>query len=184
MVPFFVVELIYYIQSGHEVHRLAAIFVFALASILDGVDGFVARHYNQTSELGVILDPLADKLLLVSGIIVLSLDLGKNLGQIPLWLAGTVIGRDALILIGMTVIWVIVGKVTFKPRFIGKAATVLQMIVVMWVLLEWDQTMNVKWFNILALSAALFTGVSGLFYIQDGLKQLGAHPASLPMAKK
>ncbi len=67
LIPFFVVELIYYVRTGNEIHRLAAILCFAVAAICDGVDGYIARRYNQISELGKILDPLADKLLLVSG---------------------------------------------------------------------------------------------------------------------
>ena len=72
LIPFFVVELIYYVRSGNEAHRLAALLSFAIAAVLDGVDGYIARRYNQISELGKILDPLADKLLLVSGIVALS----------------------------------------------------------------------------------------------------------------
>ena len=125
LVPFFVVELIYYIETGNEIHRLVAILSFAIAAVLDGVDGFIARHFNQKSELGAILDPLADKLLLVSGIVALSFNHGSFLGQIPLWLTGTIIGRDILILIGMVVIQLTVGKVAVQPRFTGKCATVL-----------------------------------------------------------
>ena len=86
LIPFFVVELIYYVRSGNEAHRLAALLSFAIAAVLDGVDGYIARRYNQISELGKILDPLADKLLLVSGIVALSFNHGNFLGQIPLWL--------------------------------------------------------------------------------------------------
>ena len=76
LIPFFVVELIYYLQTGNEVHRLLAILTFAVTAILDGVDGYIARRYNQKSELGAILDPLADKMLLLSGIITLSFSHG------------------------------------------------------------------------------------------------------------
>src|SRR5208282_6169198 len=116
VIPFFVVELIYYVRTGNEIHRLLAILSFAVAAILDGVDGYIARHYHQISELGKILDPLADKLLLVSGIVTLSFNHGTFLGQIPLWLTGTIIGRDLLILIGMMVIYYTVGKVAVHPR--------------------------------------------------------------------
>jgi CDP-diacylglycerol--glycerol-3-phosphate 3-phosphatidyltransferase len=180
LIPFFVVELIYYVETGNEIHRFVAILSFAVAAILDGVDGYIARHYNQISELGKILDPLADKLLLVSGIVALSFNHGTFLGQIPLWLTGTIIGRDFLILIGMVVIHLTVGKVAVNPRFIGKCATVLQMAVVIWILLKWDAGHGAHWLKILALVAAVFTGVSGLLYIWDGVKQLGSHPASSP----
>jgi CDP-diacylglycerol--glycerol-3-phosphate 3-phosphatidyltransferase len=180
LVPFFVVELIYYIETGNEIHRIVAIMSFAIAAILDGVDGFIARHYNQISELGKILDPLADKLLLVSGIVVLSFNHGTFLGQIPLWLTGTIIGRDILILIGMVVIQLTIGKVAVRPRFSGKCATVLQMFVVIWILLKLDVGRGAQWLNIWTVGAAVCTGVSGLLYIWDGVKQLSSHPASSP----
>ena len=64
LIPFFVVEVLYYVKAGVELHRTLAILTFAVAAICDGVDGYIARHFNQRSELGAILDPLADKLLL------------------------------------------------------------------------------------------------------------------------
>jgi cardiolipin synthase (CMP-forming) len=184
LIPFFVVELIYYIRTGNEICRWAAISSFALASVLDGVDGFIARHFHQISELGKILDPLADKLLLVSAIVVLSFNHGIYLGQIPLWLTGTIIGRDLLILIGLIVIHHTVGKVVVGPRYAGKIATVLQMAVVIMILLEWDEGRGEVWLKYLALAAAIFTGVSGLLYTWDGMKQLGSHPSSLPIKPK
>ena len=71
LVPFFVVETIDYMETGKELSRVMAVVSFAVAAISDGVDGFIARRFNQRSELGAVLDPLADKLLLVSGIILL-----------------------------------------------------------------------------------------------------------------
>src|SRR5882762_4820749 len=85
LIPFFVVEVLYYVKNGNEVHRLLAILSFAVAAICDGIDGYIARRYNQRSELGAILDPLADKLLLVSGIVVLSFEHRPRFDTIPLW---------------------------------------------------------------------------------------------------
>jgi cardiolipin synthase (CMP-forming) len=183
LIPFFVVELIYYVRTGNEIQRLLAILSFAVAAILDGVDGYIARHYNQVSELGKILDPLADKSLLVSGIVVLSFNHGNFLGQIPLWLTGTIIGRDLLILLGVVVIRFTVGKVAVRPHFIGKIATVLQMAVVIWILLKWDVGQGVLWLKYVTLGAAITTGVSGLLYVLDGIKQLGSHPTSSAIKK-
>ena len=183
LIPFFVVELIYYLQTGNEVHRLLAILTFAVTAILDGVDGYIARRYNQKSELGAILDPLADKLLLVSAIVTLSFNHGPYIGQIPLWLTGTILGRDLLLLVGIAVIRLTVGKVVVRPRIMGKIATVLQMIVVLWILLDWDRDLNVRWLKVWTFGAAICTGVSGLLYIWDGVKQLGSHPASSPTVK-
>jgi len=175
LIPFFVVEVLYYVKNGNEAHRLAAILSFAVAAICDGVDGYIARRYNQRSELGAILDPLADKLLLVSGIVVLSFE-HRRLETIPLWLTGTIIGRDILVLAGMVVIQMTVGKIRVRPRMIGKVATVLQMAIILWVLLKWD----VKWLRVWLLTAAICTGISGLLYVWDGSRQLSAHPASSP----
>src|SRR5438128_6723023 len=119
LIPFFVVQVLYYVKDGEEFHRLLAILSFAVAAICDGVDGYIARRYNQRSELGAILDPLADKLLLVSGIVLLSIN-NAHIGNIPLWLTGTILGRDLVILIGMVVIQITVGKTRVRPRIAGK----------------------------------------------------------------
>jgi cardiolipin synthase len=125
------------------------------------------------------LDPLADKLLLVSGIVVLSINQKPYFETIPLWLTGTILGRDVLLLIGLVVIQITVGKVVVRPRVLGKIATVLQMIVVLWILLKWDK----RWLGIWIAATAACTGGSGLLYIWDGVRQLSAHPSSSPMPK-
>jgi len=176
LIPFFVVEVLYYVKTANEIHRLLAILSFGIAAICDGLDGYIARRYNQRSELGAILDPLADKLLLVSGIVVLSFDHRPHLQMIPLWLTGTIIGRDILLLTGLIVIQMTVGKVQVHPRILGKVATVLQMAVVLWILLQWNE----KWLPAWCLGTAIATGISGLLYVWDGTRQLGAHPASSP----
>jgi len=178
LIPFFVVEALYYVKSGKEEFRFFATVAFAVAAICDGVDGYIARHYNQRSELGAILDPLADKMLLVSGIVLFSFDHHPYFGSIPLYLTGTIIGRDLLILIGMVVIQMTVGKVKVRPHVIGKIATVLQMISLVWVLLKWDALFSPVWFNVWTISAAICTGTSGLLYVRDGMRQLSAHPTS------
>jgi cardiolipin synthase (CMP-forming) len=176
LVPFFVVEVLYYANNGGDMHLLLAILCFAVAAILDGVDGYVARRYNQRSDLGAMLDPLADKLLLVSGVIVLSFDHQPYLATVPLWLTGTIIGRDLLLLIGLIVLQMTVGKVAVRPRILGKVATVLQMIVVLWILLKWGQ----RWLQVWTIGAAVCTGISGLFYVWDWVCQVSAHPSSSP----
>ncbi len=176
LIPLFVVEVLYYVKTGNELHRIVAISSFGLASLCDGVDGYIARRFNQRSELGAMLDPLADKLLLVSGIVVLSFDQRPYLPSVPLWLTGTIIGRDILVLIGLLVIQITVGKVRVRPRILGKVATVFQMAVVLWVLLKWDE----KWLAWLALATGVCTGISGLLYVWDGSRQLSSHPASSP----
>jgi len=178
LIPFFVVEVLYYVKTGNDIHRIAALVTFAVAAILDGVDGYIARRYHQWSELGTVLDPLADKLLLVSGVVLLSFDHTPLLGQFPMWLTGTIIGRDVVILIGMIVIQFTVGKVTARPHVIGKMATVLQMISVIWLLLRWDVAFGPQYILWLTAAAALLTGISGFIYVWDGVRQLSASPRS------
>src|SRR5580698_2086404 len=138
LIPFFVIETIYYVRTGLPIHWLLAILLFAATAILDAVDGYIARNYKQISELGKILDPLADKLLLVSGVVLLSFNNEPYLHQIPLWLTGMIIGRDLLLGIAAMVIHLVVGKIAVRPRITGKIATVFQMLVVVWTLLRWD----------------------------------------------
>ncbi len=178
MIPLFIVQLLYYYKTGNEWHRFLGLLCFAVAAILDGVDGYIARRYNQRSELGAILDPLADKLLLISGIVIVSLHSPPNLRiiPIPLWVTATILSRDALLLIGMVVIQMICGKATARPRITGKVATVLQMIMVLWTLLRWDA----RWLPWWTTSAAILTGMSGVMYVWDGMRQLSASPKSLP----
>jgi CDP-diacylglycerol--glycerol-3-phosphate 3-phosphatidyltransferase len=180
LIPFFVVEVLYYVQTANETHRLIALLCFAVASICDGVDGYIARRYNQISELGTMLDPLADKLLLVSGVVVLSFDHAPQLGRMPLWLTGTIIGRDLLLLLGLGVVYITVGRVKVRPRVVGKVATVLQMACVLWLLLKWDAALGHRWLTALTVAAATCTGVSGLLYFWDGARQLAASPKSSP----
>lgn len=176
LVPFFAVQLLYYEESGKEIFRLFAIISFAVAALSDGIDGYIARRYNQRSELGAILDPLADKLLLISGIVLLSLNLQPQLPRLPLWLVATVFSRDLLLVIGLGVIYYTCGKVRVAPHLLGKAATVFQMIAVLWTLFKWNE----QWLFAWCLLAALLTGISGLIYVQEGVRQLSASPSSSP----
>ena len=183
LIPLFVVEVLYYVQTGNEIHRLVALLSFAVAAILDGVDGYIARHYNQWSELGTVLDPLADKLLLVSAIVVLSFNHAPRLDQIPLWLTGTIISRDLLLGIGAVTVRLTVGKIIVRPRLPGKVATVLQMVVVLWILLKWGGGFAGGWLKYISLGTRICTGLSGLLYVWDGMRQLSAHPSSSPVNK-
>lgn len=180
LVPVFVVEVLYYAEDGDEIHRLAAVLCFAIAAISDGVDGYIARRYNQRSELGAILDPLGDKLLLVAGIVLLSLNNAPHLPRLPLWLVVTVVSRDALILIGLLIIKHVCDKVIVRPALVGKAATVLLMACILWALLKWPAV----WLRWICLAAAVCTGASMVVYLVDGVRQLSASPSSVASPKQ
>jgi phosphatidylglycerophosphate synthase len=121
-----------------------------------------------------VLDPLADKLLLVAGLVLLSLDSGGHFERLPLWLVITVLGRDVILALGAYAIHHYVGKTRVRPHLTGKIATVLQMTAVLWALFRWDAGWLWWW----CLGAAVFTGVSGVLYVLDGIRQLSASPRS------
>lgn len=185
LIPVFVLMAIYYgqsVQHGHpkDWQRFVAIFVFLIASASDGLDGYIARHYNQRSQLGVILDPIADKGLLLAGIITLTFSNWHY--EFPLWFPVLVITRDVVIVSGSLMLHLVVGKVDIKPSWIGKTATVLQMAAISLVLLQinlfetsftlFGETFQVEFLDIPVMLAGLFTLVSGIGYVMNGIAQL------------
>ncbi len=183
MIPAFVLMALYYgesIKRGEplEWQRYTAIAIFLLAAVSDGLDGYIARRYNQKSALGVVLDPIADKGLLLSGIITLSIsnwsDIDPAYGRFPTWFPVLVISRDAVILIGSALLHLLNGKVRVRPALTGKVATFLQMTAIAWVML---QLMFIPLIWIVG-AAGLFTFLSGIIYVTDGFRQLGAHGQS------
>ena len=179
MIPVFVTLAIYYgesIQEGNpqDWMRFTAIAVFLLAALSDGLDGYVARRYNQRSSLGVILDPIADKGLLLSGIITLSISnwsqVDPHYGKFPAWFPVLVITRDVVIVTGSLLLHVLNGKVRVRPSWTGKVATVLQMAAIAWVMLQ----MRIPPLIYIVYAAGFFTLVSGVIYFRNGLRQLSA----------
>lgn len=96
---------------------------FLVAGISDGVDGFIARRFNQHSKLGAYLDPMADKVLLVSVFVVMGF-----IGQLPLWLVVTMVSRDALIICAVLLSTVMAHPVEMKPLYVSKANTAAQIV--------------------------------------------------------
>jgi cardiolipin synthase (CMP-forming) len=185
MIPVFVTLAIYYgasIQRGEplEWQRFAAIAVFLLAAVSDGLDGYVARRYNQHSKLGVILDPIADKGLLLSGIITLSIsnwsESDPDYGKFPAWFPVLVITRDAVILVGSAVLHLLNGKVHVRPSWTGKVATFCQMCAIAWVMLQ----LRFLPLPFVVIVAGFFTVISGVIYVMDGVRQLQAEGHAHP----
>lgn len=103
-----------------------ALLIFFIASVTDFADGYVARRFNQQSDLGRFLDPLADKLLTTASFIVMALP-HKNFPSIPVWLAVAVVGRDVIILVGSLAVYSLAGFKEFKPTLLGKVNTFLEL---------------------------------------------------------
>jgi cardiolipin synthase len=122
LIPVFVSAL-YYQRFG------LALGIFVVAGLTDGVDGFLARRFNQGSQLGQILDPIADKLLLVTSFITLSspgVIAKTNHLPVPFWVTSAVVGRDVFIVVGAAAINVVTGFRGFRPSKLGKLNTVVQ----------------------------------------------------------
>jgi cardiolipin synthase len=101
----------------------AAFIVFIVAGVSDAVDGYLAKTFNWKTELGAYLDPLADKLLIVSIFLALGVD-----GKLPLWLVVAVVSRDILIVIAILLSWVLGHPVRIRPLIVSKANTVAQIV--------------------------------------------------------
>jgi len=175
LVPAFVLLFLEHREHGADWMRWSCLGAFALASVLDAVDGFVARRFHQRSELGAVLDPLADKMLLVAGIILLSLP-DNRFQRLPLWLPLIILTRDVLLVVGLGLIHYPCGKCTVRPRIPGKIATVLQMAVVIWALLRLPSGIQ-DW---IAAAAGMMTLWSGVAYADDAARQLGSSPRAGP----
>jgi len=174
LVPVFgFLAVVYGIGAGsgapQEAYRWAAFLVFVTAAASDGIDGWVARRFNQKSELGAFLDPIADKALVITAILILTFfQWGPDGWQIPYWFAALVVLRDCVILIGIRVMWSAKRKVEFRPHWTGKICTFSLFLVLAWVMLR-----------VIPISpiypcafAAVFLIWSMLEYIRQGLRIL------------
>lgn len=182
MIPLFVMMAIYYGRDKADWQRWFAIAIFVVAAASDGLDGYIARRYQQRSHLGVLLDPLADKGLLLAGIITLAF---SNWGyEFPLWFPVLVVARDVIVVAGAIALQFLNGSVRVKPSWTGKVATVLQMVAIALVMLQLNLFTypvvlgkfreEITFLDIPVLLAGLFTAISGFGYIVDGLAQLQA----------
>ena len=187
LIPVFVLFAIYYGQgvlagAAQEALRWAAVATFALAAASDGLDGWLARRLNQRTELGVVLDPIADKGLLLAGILTLSFSHWTN--ALPVWFAVLVVARDVAVLAGIIGVFVLHGKVDLRPQWTGKTATALQMMSLIGVMLqpewllascfsEWP-SMPLLWvrnLDVLVFLTGVFTLISGFGYLGEGIAQ-------------
>ena len=179
LIPIFVVLAIYYGKSaslGHpdEHLRMATIAVFLVAALSDGIDGWLARRFHLKSRLGAILDPIADKGLMLTAIITLSVTQWPY--DLPVWYPVLVIARDVMIVTGCVVIRWLNDQIDVRPSILGKISTFLQMLTVSVVMLQWRHSDPVVW-----ISGAV-TLVSGLAYLAQGIRLLqdGGHTHAVP----
>ncbi len=123
------VPLLILVLKDH--HYLDALWVFLIAGVSDGLDGYIAKRFGFVTQLGAILDPLADKVLLVSAYVMLAL-----LTFVPFWLVLVVTFRDVLIVGGYLVYTSLYGPVVMRPSRVSKFNTFAQILLVIFLLAE------------------------------------------------
>jgi len=161
--------------SGEVRHliRYAAVAIFILMAVSDGLDGFLARRNGEATRLGAFLDPTADKLLITSTCLLLASDRAGVEGFIlPSTVVVMIIGKDVLLLVGFLIVFFLTGKLRIVPVFAGKLATALQLCMVAGVLIApevssvisgWTYFVQFLWWS--AAGAAV---LATLVYIRNG----------------
>ncbi len=163
LVPVFV-SLLFYERF------LTALAVFVLAGITDGLDGLLARRFNQKSQLGTILDPIADKLLLVTSYVVLSLPqisphpIPRHF-PVPFWVTAAVISRDVFIIVGASAINIVTGFKNFRPSLLGKINTTVQIVSIVLILIAASVPALSGYLPTVYTTVFAFAVISGIHYV-------------------
>src|SRR5262245_13398718 len=148
---------------------IVAFILFLIAGVSDGVDGFLAKRFGMATEVGAYLDPLADKVLIVS--IYVSLGIVE---AIPRWLVILVVSRDILIVGGIMLSWVLGNPITIRPATVSRLNTVAQIVLGGVVLavhaFRWDIPFTV---TLLMTLVAVLTLLSIAVYLQDWVRHVG-----------
>ena len=163
LVPFFLSVLL---QSPDENSRacLHAFLIFGIAALTDALDGFLARRLNQETDLGKFLDPLADKLLILSGFLGILLT-SQPVYKLPIWVQVTVLFRELVIALGFLTLFLFSKNIHFVPNPLGKLTTCFQMTLIVFCLFNWPGTMLIAYFTV------LLTILSGIVYTSRELTQ-------------
>ena len=169
LIPAFVLLVVYE-------HLGAALLVFALAGLTDALDGIIARWASQRTSLGAWLDPMADKLLLVTTFVVLTLPSLPLTNHLPLWLTVLVISRDVVIVGVVAIVNLAVGPRTFRPSLLGKATTaafILTSVVVMFFNYRGEQSIVVDLGVWLSLTLTLVSSADYFFKLRRLITEAG-----------
>lgn len=171
LIPVFAILLVY----NREGWALA---VFTVAGVSDGIDGFIARRLKQESELGTIIDPIADKLLMTTAFVMLTLPSVLGTARhlpVPFWVTATVIGRDVLIIAVAGAINMMTGFRGFKPSWLGKASTFVQVVGVILILVA-AVFPDLRGFYLptvytIVAAFAVFSGIHYIFHVARLMKE-------------
>jgi cardiolipin synthase len=148
-----------------------AFVVFIIAGISDAVDGYLAKTFGWQTELGAYLDPLADKLLIVSIFLALGVD-----GKLPLWLVVAVVSRDILIIIAVMLSWLLGRPVRIKPLIVSKANTLAQILLAATVLADEGFGLGLGWVRfVLVWLTGILTVASLAAYLHSWLLHMSGY---------
>ncbi|MBU0479190.1 CDP-alcohol phosphatidyltransferase family protein [bacterium] len=159
LVPVFAI----FLHKGTPETRLIALGIFFIAGITDAIDGLIARKRDQVSKFGKHIDPIADKILLITAFIMLMMD-----GSIPVFLTIVVVARDVIIISGFLILYVVLGGLEPKPSKVSKCTTFLQIFTIIYALLN----IKVPSISFIVWTTMVFTVISGINYTIHGVKLL------------
>ncbi len=162
LVPF----LIFFILNGD--FKLGFL-LFSIAALTDGLDGFVARKFNQRSSLGAILDPASDKILMLATFITLSFPVIASFNRIPRWLVFAVLARDFIIVSGALFLRIFYNVKTFSPSVWGKLTTGAEAVTAGFVLLGNALSRQLSFLAPFYFLTLFFVLISGLDYSWKGI---------------
>ena len=167
LIPWFVIAVL-------DGDATLALWIFAIAGVTDALDGFIARFWHQQSALGAYLDPLADKLLLVTAYVMLAIPNLRTWLVIPAWVTALVITRDVVIVAVALVLHLAVGISRFPPSPLSKINTAAQLLTIIGVLLSSRSPFLETGATVLVFLVAALTIGSGIEYIYRA-NRMAAH---------
>ena len=167
LVPVFVIFITYGYYKSIIIFQYAALGVFIFCILTDAIDGFIARRFNQQTALGMFLDPLADKLLLISAFVTVGLIVANKL---PLWVIMLVVGREFIIFIGWLILHLFGAKdSSFLPSILGKMTTFFQMITILFCLVNLPYQ-YLRWIIFITVAITIISTIDYIFRDSKKLK--------------
>jgi cardiolipin synthase len=165
-----IIPFTYYVVNGRDLHALA---VFFVAGLSDMMDGTLARWLHQTSKVGRLVDPVADKVL--TGIAYIALSLFRD-GHpaIPKWVMGAAVARDVLILVGCWIVYRLAHDTGFRPTIFGKLNTLIELVVIAWFLGSTRFPQMAQWLPAMYVVMTISIVVSFAGYVRQGVRMIRA----------